>query len=105
LYVHRKTTALPYDTLKANIILTVQSPANTFAVTGDTTTVHAGSHGFFSFNYGFIVFSDKTYPVDGSIPPKFHLSGTYQYYYDGTVLQMLGSSSDTAVYEYSLTRN
>jgi hypothetical protein len=105
LFVHRQTTAYPYDTLKANVILTLQSSGNTFTVTGDTTTVHAGSYGIFTSNTSYVVFIDKTYPTDGTNPKKIHLAGTYQYYYDGSILQMLAFPNDTSAYEYSLKKN
>ena len=105
LFVHRRLTVLPYDTVKANVVLTLQgTPSNTFAVTGDTTQ-HAGSHGSFTLFSGVIFFNDVTYPQNGTKPAKLHLSGSYEYYYDGTNLQMLGASADTAVFEYVLKKN
>jgi len=77
-----------------------------FKVTGDTSTVHAGSYGDYGVNsiYNTVTFIDKTYPKTG-IPTKAHLDGTYQYYYDGTVLQLLGNSAlDTVSFQYNLTK-
>ena len=94
------------DTLKANLQL-VLSPGAAFAVTGDTSTVHAGSYGNFgitSNSTNYINFVDKTFPISGNAS-KIHLSGTYQYYYDGTTFQMVGTSvMDTLILEYKMTR-
>jgi hypothetical protein len=102
--LHKKAGHVSYDTLKANITVTMQTPDNTYAVTGDTSTLHAGSNGSFSLNASYISFVDKTYPTTG-IPTKTHLSGSYLYYYDGSILQMLAFSSDTLSLQYDLKRS
>ena len=105
LFVHRKLTVLPYDTLKANLVVTMQTtPSYTFKVTGDTSQ-HAGSYGTFMLNSGLIYFNDVTYPTNGSVPAKIHLSGTYQYSYNGVDFQLLSTNSDTSAYEYILRKN
>jgi hypothetical protein len=94
------------DTLKAN--LQVQMLANgTYAVTGDTATVHAGSFGNFATDYSStaIQFQDKTLPASGT-PAKAHLAGFYNYTYDGTNLKMAGYGPlDTLAYFYTLKKN
>jgi len=96
----KKTGA--YDTLSANIMLTMETSTG-YKVTGDTSTIQAGSYG----DYGIstlnsnIVFQDKTYPT----PTKTHLNGQYQYQYDGTTLQMVANSAlDTLSLQYNLTK-
>jgi hypothetical protein len=102
-YFHRKTDNIPYDTLTSNIILTMTGTAGTYAVTGDTTTLHAGSFGSFQINSNYLSFADKTFPLTG-IPKKIHLSGVYLYQFDGTNLVMVSGSSDTLGYTYQLTK-
>jgi hypothetical protein len=104
--LHRHTDAVPFDTLTANITLTLNSPASTFAVTGDTSTVIAGSMGTYQLatNGNFILFVDNTLPKTG-ISSKVHLNGEYIYSYDGTNLQMLAYSLDTLSVQYNLKKN
>jgi hypothetical protein len=102
--LHRSTDKVPFDTTSTNIVLTMTSPAYTFTVTGDTSTVHAGSYGTYALNSQEILFTDKTYPKTG-IPTKTHLNGLYLYYYDGSTFQMLAYSSDTLSLEYDLKKN
>lgn len=93
-----------HDTSKATIQLTMNSNYS-YTVTGDTATVHAGSHGTYAINATYVDFTDVTYPKTG-IPPKTHLNGDYEYYYDGSsVLQMLAASPlDTIVLQYDLKK-
>src|ERR1700756_2572927 len=60
---HRHTTTSPFDTLKANITLNLAS-GGTYNVTGDTSTVIAGSKGTYqvALNGNFILFIDSTLP-------------------------------------------
>jgi len=102
-YLHRNNDNLAYDTLQANVTLKLTSTDAPFKVTGDTSTVHAGSFGTYAINSSILVFTDKTMPPVGT-PAKKHLSGTYLYSYDGSNLKMLAYSSDTLRYEYDLTK-
>ncbi len=101
--LHRSTDKVPFDTTKSNLTITLNSGTNSFAVSGDTTTVHAGSHGTYTISSPYINFTDQTYPKAGT-PAKTHLSGLYQYYYDGTVFQLLSYSVDTLSLQYDLKR-
>src|SRR5271154_3272425 len=65
-----------HDTSLANIQLTMNLTTG-FAVTGDTSTVHAGSHGGYAINATYIDFVDATYPKTGT-PTKTHLNGDYE---------------------------
>jgi hypothetical protein len=93
------------DSAKANIQLQMEI-ATGFAVTGDTSTLQAGSYGGYNLTSltNVIQFNDKTYPLTGT-PAKAHLSGTYEYKYTGTTLQLLGYGAlDTLSFYYNLTR-
>src|SRR5215469_11164966 len=98
---HRHSTTSPFDTLKANITLTLTNPANTFAVTGDTSTVIAGSKGTYQLatNGSYILFIDNTLSTT-TTSTKVHLNGEYIYSYDGTTLEMLAGSADTLQVQY-----
>ena len=102
--LHRSTDKVPFDTTSAAIVLTLTTPANTYTVTGDTSTLHAGSYGSYTLNTQEILFTDKTYPTSG-VPTKTHLNGLYLYYYDGSTFQMLAYSSDTLSLEYDLKKS
>jgi hypothetical protein len=99
--IHRKSGIA--DTLKASITLTLKNSDGTFSVTGDTLTVHAGSHGTYGLNSSYFNFLDKTNPTTGT-PAKVHLNGPYLYAYDGSILQMLYFNSDTLSYQYDLKK-
>jgi hypothetical protein len=91
------------DTLSTNIQLTMNNSMD-FAVTGDTSTIHAGSHGVYATSGNYIQFTDITYPKT-SIPVKAHLAGIYAYYYDGSIFQMVANSPfDTLSYQYDLKK-
>jgi hypothetical protein len=102
-YLHRHSNAVPFDTVKTNLTIRFGSPANTYAVTGDTSTIHAGSKGGFSVGSPYMVFIDSTFSTSASVAKK-HLAGAYLYYYDGTVLQLLAYSADTLSLQYDLKR-
>lgn len=105
MYLHKHAKTGVIDTVKANVILSMQ-PTVGFKVTGDTSTVHAGSYGTCIVNstYNVINFNDSTYPATGT-PTKIHLNGLYQYAYDGSVFQLIAqSTSDTVAYLYNLKR-
>jgi hypothetical protein len=101
--LHRHTDKVPYDSLSTNLTLTLQSATNTFAVTGDTTAVHAGSFGTFAIYSQFIAFADKTYSAT-VVSPKMHLDGTYIYNFDGINLTVEATSSDTLAVGYFLKK-
>jgi hypothetical protein len=101
--LHRSNDKVPFDTTKCNITLTLNSSTGAYTVTGDTTTVHAGSYGNYGVSAPYIQFVDATYPKSGT-PTKTHLNGIYQYYYDGTVFQMLAYSIDTLSLQYDLKK-
>jgi hypothetical protein len=93
------------DSAKANIQLQMET-ATGFKVTGDTSTLHAGSYGSYNLvsESGILQFNDKTYPPTGT-PVKTHLSGLYEYKYTGATLQLLGYGAlDTLSFYYNLTR-
>ena len=80
--------------------------ATGFKVTGDTSTLHAGSYGGYSISSPTLqmLFVDQTYPPTG-IPAKAHLNGIYSYRYDGTTLELLSYGPlDTLQYFYKFTR-
>jgi hypothetical protein len=103
-YLHRKTDNVAFDTLLANIVLTTSATGTTYAVTGDTTTLHAGSMGSFQINSTYMDFVDSTVPKSGIVTKK-HLNGLYLYAFDGTTLKLLMNQSDTASYQYQLTKS
>ncbi|MDB5118160.1 MAG: hypothetical protein JWQ79_3652 [Mucilaginibacter sp.] len=76
-----------------------------YTVTGDTSTIHAGSYGSFSENNVNIAFNDFTYPANGR-PTKTHLSGVYNYTLTGTAFQITGSDADSTniSYVYNFTK-
>ena len=103
LHLHEKTGVI--DTAKANIQLQMEESTG-FKVTGDTSTLHAGSFGTYIFNsYNTAIdFMDKTSPVTGT-PTKIHLNGIYAFFFDGTTLQMQTASAfDTLSYIYILKK-
>jgi hypothetical protein len=102
--LHKHTNST--DTVKANITLTLSNSAGTYKVTGDTTTVHAGSYGNYAGNTatGLITFEDKTYSSSAPVT-KTHLTGTYNYAYDGTTFQMKAFGAlDTLELQYDLKK-
>jgi hypothetical protein len=103
-YLHRANDRLNFDTLLANVTLTLQSSNSTFTVTGDTTTLQAGSFGTYNLNTNIIEFADKTYSATGTSAKK-HLNGTYAYAYDGSRLNLLYNISDTISMQYELVKN
>lgn len=99
-------TSMGQDTGSANLNLTMSTSAG-YAITGDTSTVHAGSHGGYIVysSTGQILFEDATFPKSGT-PSKIHLAGLYNYVYDGNNLQLsLSSPQDTVVFYYSFKKN
>jgi len=98
--LHKKSSGV-VDTLRANVQLTTTT-AGLFRVSGDTSTVHAGSHGSFQLNSTYIQFQDSTATANNTA--KIHLNGLYQYSYDGTAFQII-AYNDTLYYQYNLKRN
>ncbi len=99
--IHLSYNPVKYDTVKAQIILTTTSNGN-FKITGDTSTVIAGSHGLFALDNVYIQFQDSTKTV--AKQAKKHLNGVYKYYYDGTTFQFV-ASNDTLSHQYDLKRS
>ena len=100
--VHKNPATNKVDTLKANLTLTL-STATGYAVTGDTTSLHAGSNGIWTINDTYITFVDNTLQRTGT-PVKIHLNGSYPYGYDGSKLQFLTTFADTLAYQYDLVK-
>jgi hypothetical protein len=101
--IHKNRMTYKYDTTKATLKL-VLSTNTGFAVSGDTTTAHAGSYGSFSEDFVNMSFDDVTYPVKYS-PKKTHLSGFYTYTYDGILLKISsGGTTDTLRCVYTLKK-
>ncbi|MCJ8210093.1 hypothetical protein MUY27_10265 [Mucilaginibacter sp. RS28] len=102
----RNVTSGAYDTTKKINITIDMSTATGYKVTGDTTTLHAGSYGDFALNGTYILFSDATVPKTGVAPgSKIHLNGYYPYAYNGTQLQFYTTFADTMAYVYELKKN
>jgi hypothetical protein len=102
--IHRNLTSGKSDTLVATIKLTTDATGN-FAVTGDTSTVHAGSKGKFVLGYGQdLVFDDKTFSAT-STSTKAHLNGDYIFSYDGGTFELVQGIGDTISYQYILTKS
>ena len=104
--IHLNSQTNKKDTTSANIVLTMSATTG-YAVTGDTTTLQAGSRGSYIADGQYIQFIDLTLPsgtttVKTSPSGKNHLNGVYQYLYDGTNFQLFASSADTIGYNYML---
>jgi hypothetical protein len=104
LRIHKNHYTYKYDTVKAYLKLTLSTNTG-YAITGDTTTLHAGSYGSFSEDFANMAFDDITNPAPYT-PQKVHLSGFYTYDYDGTTLKITpgGTQSDTLKYFYILKK-
>ena len=100
---HRHTDKVPYDSTMANITVKLVASGYTYSVTGDTTTLHAGSYGTYGISAPYMIFNDKTFSASAPIT-KTHLSGYYLYNYDGTNLLLYASSSDTLILGYALKK-
>ncbi len=102
LRVHYSKTSLKYDTLKANLNLAMAQSTG-FAITGDTTTLHAGSYGSYAANAYYIQFVDQTYSATAPFT-KYHLSGVYNYTYDGSTLGIYIIYGDTLKLQYNFKK-
>lgn len=103
--LHIHTDHVTIDTVKANIVV-YMSQSSTYTVTGDTSTVHAGSKGYFTAdgNNKAITFVDQTYSSSAPVT-KTHLTGTYAYSYDGTSFKMEAyGAQDTLRLQYDLKK-
>ena len=100
--IHKSYYPLKYDTATAALKL-VLSTSTGFAITGDTSTVHAGSYGSFSENASYMGFNDATY-YPAAWPAKTHLSGVYMYTYDGLDLNFSNSVADTLWNNYTFVK-
>lgn len=101
--VHVTLSTNKKDTLrKANIALNLNGGTKVFSVTGDTATAHAGSFGTYTISSPLINFTDKTFSA-AAPGDKTHLTGLYQYYFDGTILQ-IAAGNDTLSLQYDLKR-
>ena len=103
IYLHRHTNKVPFDTVKTDITINLQSSDFTFTVVPTNTAVHVASHGTYGITSPYLAFTDQTYTA--TPPPTItHLNGYYIYNYDGTTLKMLAYSIDTLALEYNLTK-
>ena len=104
IHVHNDNTR---DTSKANITVYI-SPVSTgtYSVTGDTTTLHAGSKGNYEFySNGTVQFADKTYSASAPTT-KTHLNGLYSYAYDGNIFRFVAYGlSNTLILQYDLKKS
>lgn len=101
-----RQTSMGQDTGSATLNLTMGTTTG-YKITGDTATIHAGSYGSYAIYQGSgqILFQDATFPTSGT-PQKIHLSGLYNYAYNGANLQISYSSpQDTVVFYYNFTKN
>lgn len=102
--LHQNMTSGKIDTTLATISITMDK-SGAFSVAGDTSTVHAGSHGTYSLGVSDdLVFTDKTLPPTGT-PVKYHLNGDYNYVVTGTsTISFQKNVGDSIIYRYDLTK-
>ena len=101
--IRKKATGPGFDTIIRTTTFKLNMKADSgYKVVGDTTK-HAGSHGTYSNNDYYIQFNDVTYSETDTSKKK-HLVGVYRFYYDGDILQMVRSYSDTLSYQYDLKK-
>jgi len=84
----------------------VMEAATGYKITGDTTTVHAGSYGNYAVNSSAfqILFNDVTFSASAP-PTKVHLAGIYNYHFDGVNLQLSTyGPADTLQYFYTFKK-
>jgi hypothetical protein len=102
IYLHRHTNKVPFDTLKTDITINLQTDF-TFTTVPTNTAVHVASNGTYGIISPYLAFTDQTYTTT-PLPTITHLNGYYIYNYDGTTLKMLAYSVDTLALEYNLTK-
>lgn len=109
-FISRNAAEKTIDTVKANIKVSLNQADASFAVSGDTSTIHAGSKGQYGINGNAIGFADKTLSALNSdktapiIGGKAHTNGVYLFVYNGNVLQMKTIVGDTVAFEYDLKK-
>jgi hypothetical protein len=105
--VHTSSKNGVRDTLKANVELVLNNTSG-FTLTPDNTshTIAAGHGGYVIESQShLILFNDITYQVTAGFTDRVHLTGTYQYYYDGKVFQMANNSFlDTLSLQFDLKK-
>jgi len=100
--IHENSKTGKLDTAYAIITLAL-TPAATYSVGGDTTTIQAPSNGTFTADGSTFDFTDATVTKKTPLnPPKKHLNGLFLYTYDGYANLQISGSSDTLSYLYSL---
>lgn len=91
------------DTIGCNLTMVLDAQGN-FTITGDTSTVHAGSLGKFSLGYhDDLIFEDKTNL--NATPKKVHLNGDYRYAQQGAVFGLDKNVGDSLSYQYYFTKS
>ena len=78
------------DTAVANLQLNMQASAG-YTITGDTSTIHAGSKGNYQFSASLVAFLDNTYSATAK-STKIHLAGTYSYSFNGVNFIIAGGT-------------
>jgi hypothetical protein len=101
--IRRNPTTTKLDTVKANLNLSL-SQTTGFQITGDTSTLHAGSKGSYAANAYYMQFIDQTYVATQPFT-KYHLSGVYNYTYDGSNLKVFISYADTLSLQYAFKKS
>jgi hypothetical protein len=109
--VHTSSKSGLRDTLKANVLLVLNNTSG-FTLTPQTTpSVVVAGHGGYVIESNYILFNDVAYQTAVSsgnstgTTDKVHLTGTYQYYYDGNVFQMVNNSFlDTLSLQFDLKK-
>lgn len=97
--LHINAAHTGYDTTqKVNLTLAMDLTTG-FSVTGDTSTVHAGSHGDFALDAINIRFADNS-----GTSSKIQLNDLYDYTYDGSNFIISRSYADTLGYLYTLKK-
>jgi len=103
LKIHLNPVTSKYDTSTAALQLTL-SQSTGFTVTGDTTTLQAGSYGSYAANAYYIQFVDQTYNA-AKPSSKYHLQGVYNYLYNGTQLVIYVNYADTLSLQYNFAKS
>jgi hypothetical protein len=103
LRIRRNPSTNVLDTAIANLNLSL-SQSTGYAVTGDTSTLHAGSYGAYGVNSYYIQFVDKTFSSSAPFT-KYHLEGIYSYTFDGTKLNIGVAYGDSLSLQYNFVKN
>ncbi|MDB5130863.1 MAG: hypothetical protein JWR02_612 [Mucilaginibacter sp.] len=103
--VHTSSKNGVRDTVKANVQLVLNKTSGFTLTPDNTTSIIVASHGGYVIESTYILFNDVTYQVTTGTTDKVHLTGTYQYYYDGKVFQMANNSFlDTLSLQFDLKK-